>query len=244
MAEKFGKWLGGILGWGIAGPIGGLVGFSLGYLWDSATLPARYIDGEGQRRQHTRTHQGDFTVSLLVLSAAVMKADERVLKSELNYVKAFLRQQFGEEKSLELLRVLRDLLERDIPLAPVCRQIRTHMSHPQRLQLMHFLLGIANSDGELHAREWEMIRLIAGYLYINPKDLESIGAMYQVDKDRYYRILEIESEASEEEIKTAYRKMAKKYHPDRLGEVGDDVRKAAEEKFHQVQEAYEQLTKK
>lgn len=244
MAEKFGKWLGGILGWGVAGPVGALVGFSLGYLWDNATQPPRYIKGDGRRRQHTQTHQGDFNVSLLVLSAAVMKADERVLKSELNYVKGFLKQQFGEEMALELLRVLKDLLNREIPLAPVCRQIRTHMSHPQRLQLMHFLLGIANADGEVHPKEWDLIRTIAGYLYVNPKDLESMGAMYQADKDRYYRILEIDKNATQDEIKSAYRKMAKKYHPDRLGDVGDDVKKAAEEKFHQVQEAYEQLTKK
>ena len=80
-------------------------------------------------------------------------------------------------------------------------------------------------------------------LYINSKDLDSLTAMYQVDDDRYYRILEIEKTATQDEIKSAYRKMAKKYHPDKLGDIGEEARKAGNEKFRQVQEAYENLYK-
>ncbi|NQV54210.1 MAG: TerB family tellurite resistance protein [Flavobacteriales bacterium] len=239
MANKYAKWLGGALGWTFGGPIGALVGFSLGYLWDNASLQVvRPGDQPGNQ-----THAGDFAVSLLVLAAAMMKADGKVLKSELTYVKQFLVTQFGEAKSLELLRVLKDLLEKDIPLASVCHQIDAFMSHPQRLQLMHFLLGIANADGELHKTEWETAMHIARLLRISQKDLESLEAMYDMDTDRHYRILEIAKGATQQEIKTAYRKMAKKYHPDRLGDVGDDVLKAAREKFNQVQEAYDNLSK-
>jgi len=109
--------------------------------------------------------------------------------------------------------------------------------------LVHFLIGIANADGELHKKEWELVKRIAGLLLISRKDLISLEAMYEIDADRYYRILEIEPNATADEIKTAYRKMAKKYHPDKLGDVGEDVLKAAEEKFRQVQEAYEKLNK-
>jgi DnaJ like chaperone protein len=239
--SKFGKWVGGTLGWAVGGPIGALVGFSLGYLWDNATLDGNVTTGEFASKGSRATYQGDFAVSLLVLASAMMKADDRVLKSELNYVKQFLRNQFGEEKSAELLRVIRDLLQRDIAIAPVCIQIKQHMSVAQRLQLMHFLIGIANVDGEIHPSEWNLAKSISGYLGISHKDLESLSAMYQVDKDRYYRILEIEPNASDDEIKTAYRKMAKKYHPDKLGDVGEDVKNAGIEKFRQVQEAYEKL---
>ncbi|MEQ9188706.1 MAG: TerB family tellurite resistance protein [Cryomorphaceae bacterium] len=239
MAKKYAKWLGGALGWTFGGPIGGLVGFSLGYLWDNATLE---VSRPGAFEGRT-TQPGDFAVSLLVLAASVMKADGKVLKSELSYVKQFLVAQFGEQKALEQLRVLKDLLTKEIPLAAVCRQIDAFMSHPQRLQLMHFLLGIANADGELHKAEWEAVMHIARLLRISQKDLESLEAMYDMDTDRHYRILEIEKGATQQEIKTAYRRMAKKYHPDRLGDVGEDVIKAAREKFNQVQEAYEKLSK-
>lgn len=238
---KFGKWVGGTLGWAVGGPIGALVGFSLGFLWDNATLEGVITIGESASAGHQATRQGDFAISLMVLAAAMMKADDRVLKSELNYVKHFLRNQFGEDKSNELLRVIRDLLQREIAIAPVCLQIKQHMSLAQRLQLMHFLIGIANADGEIHASEWELSKTIAGYLGIGKKEFDSLSAMYQMDKDRYYRILEIETTATNEEIKTAYRKMAKKYHPDKLGDVGEDVKKAGIEKFRLVQEAYEKL---
>ncbi len=239
MGSKYAKWLGGALGWAFGGPIGGLVGFSLGYLLQNATLEV----GPTRDPSGGHTHQGDFAISLLVLAAEVMRADDRVLKSELNYIKRFLVAQFGEDKSVELLRVLKDLLQRDIDLAPVCRQIVGFMNHAQRLQLVHFLVGVANADGELHKKEWEVVSRIARLLMISEKDLLSLEAMYEVDTDRYYRILEIEPNANAQEIKAAYRKMAKKYHPDKLGDVGEDVKKAAEEKFRQVQQAYEKLNK-
>ncbi|MEX2597830.1 MAG: TerB family tellurite resistance protein [Salibacteraceae bacterium] len=240
MVKNYAKWLGGALGWAFGGPIGGLVGFSLGMLWDNATLEVD-IPRDTSGRQ---THQADFAISLLVLSAAVMRADQKVLKSELTYVKRFLNQQFGEQKSLELLRVLKDLLEKSIPLEPVCHQIASHTNLAQRLQLIHFLLGIANADGHLDKREWSTIKYISELLRISDRDLESLEAMYEIDDDRYYRILEIEPGASEQEIKSAYRKMAKKYHPDRLGDVGEEVRNAAVEKFRQVKYAYEKLKSK
>lgn len=239
MGKKFAKWIGGALGWTFGGPIGGLVGFSIGYLWDNATLEVN-VPRESSGAQ---THPGDFAISLVVLSAAVMKADQKVLKSELNYVKSFLIRQFNEEKALELLRILRDLLDRPIHLEPVCAQINAHMNHAQRLQLVHFLLGIANADGHLHKAEWDLIRTIAQLLRISAKDVESLEAMYDMDEERWYRILEIEPGADQATVKAAYRKMAKKYHPDKLGDVGDDVKEAAIEKFRQVKEAYDKLNK-
>lgn len=219
------------------------MGFSIGALWDNATLSPNFSGSRLDDSDSGRTHAGDFYLSLLVLAAAMMRADRRVLKSELNYVKEFLIGQFGVERSTEMLKVLKELLEKDIVLEPVCAQIRGNMSHSQRLQLIHFLLGIAKSDGHIHELEWKLLRTISNYLYINSKDLESLAAMYQVDDDRYYRILEIEKSATQEEIKSAYRKMAKKYHPDKLGDIGEEARIAGNEKFRQVQEAYEKLYK-
>lgn len=236
MAKNYGKWFGGAIGWAFGGPIGGLVGFSLGYLFDNATLTAVQVTDD-------RTHPGDFTISLMVLTAAVMRADDRLLKSELDFVKKFITMQYGADRAPEVLKLLRELLKKDFNLAEVCVQIRTHLSHAERLQLMHFIVGIALADGEFHPSEKRVIEQIAGYFNISNKDLESLGAMFQMDKDRYYRILEIEPNATQEEIKSAFRKMAKKYHPDKLGDVGEDVKKAAVEKFRMVQEAYEKLSK-
>jgi DnaJ like chaperone protein len=58
-----------------------------------------------------------------------------------------------------------------------------------------------------------------------------------------YKILEVTPDASDSEVKKAYRKMAMKYHPDKVSHLGQDVKKQAEEKFRKVQEAYENIKK-
>ena len=75
------------------------------------------------------------------------------------------------------------------------------------------------------------------------RDFESIKAMFFKNPDSAYKILEIERSATDAEIKTAYRTMAKKYHPDKLQHMDEVYQKGAEEKFRKVQEAYEQLQK-
>lgn len=241
MAAKFGKWVGGILGWAVGGTIGAAVGFSLGYLWDGATLEAQQATGSSKNQ----THEGDFNISLLVLAAAVMKADQRVLKSELSYVKSFLLQNYREVKAQQLLSVLKEILEREIDVRGVCLQIRQYMTHPQRLQLVHFLIGIARADGHVDVKEVQLLKQIAAYLNVSIRDFESMGAMYEQKptKEHHYKVLELDTDASKEEIKKAYRRMAKKYHPDRLGDVGEDVKEASLEKFRKVQEAYDALMK-
>lgn len=242
---SFGKWIAGGLGWAFGGPIGGLVGFAIGSLFDTAAnMP---FDGQpkiNQRgRTKTTTMPGDFAASLLVLTAAVMKADNRVMKSELEYVKRFFMTQFGEESSNEILKTLKDLLHKDIPLEEVCKQIRLNLDTPSRLQLVHYLFGISEADGHVHMVEADLIQKISTYLGIPKADFESIKAMFFKDAKANYAILEIEPEATDDEIKKAYRRMAVKYHPDKISHLGEDFQKAAKEKFQQVQEAYENIKK-
>lgn len=241
---KYAKWIGGGLGWALGGPIGALLGFAIGSMVDETQVQIQ--KGEpgfsGQRyRHHTTT--SDFTMSMLVLSAAVMKADGKVLKSELEYVKRFLGQQFSAAQVQRLLPVLREVLQKDINVREVCAQIRYNMEHPLRLQLLHYLFGIARADGSVSEREAATIQEIAHYLGINPNDFASIKAMFYKDTNAAYKILEISENASDAEVKKAYRKMAVKYHPDKLSHLGEDIQKAAKEKFQKVQEAYETIKK-
>jgi DnaJ like chaperone protein len=231
---KYGKWIGGGLGWALLGPLGGVLGFVVGSMFDRTDGPARLFTG---------TTHGDFTMSLLTLTAAVMKADGRVMKSELEYVRQYFSQRFGAAASQEAMLYLRDLLKQEIPLRDVCFQIKQRLDHSSRLQLIHFLFGVSKADGKVHPREVEVIERIAGYLGISPKDMESIKAMFYEDMDAAYRILEIDASASDEEIKKAYRKMANKYHPDKVAYLGEDIRKAAGDKFRRVNDAYETIKK-
>jgi DnaJ like chaperone protein len=244
---SFGKWLGGALGWAVGGPIGGLIGFALGSFADTGSANAnRQIPlGNGQDRNfgQQRTRPGDFTSALLVLSAAVMKADNRLLKSELNYIREFYSRQFGAAAAAEQIGILKELLDKEIPLKEVCEQIRLNMDHSMRLQLMHYLFGLAKCDGEVHPKEEALIATIGRYMYISEKDYASIRAMFYKDPSAAYRILEIDEQASDDEIKKAFRKMAMKYHPDKVKDLGEQHVKNAQEKFISVQEAYDQLKK-
>lgn len=235
---RFGKWLGGGLGFVMGGPIGGLLGFLVGSMVDSTTiLTSTYSPGQ------VRTTQGDFGVSLLVLIAAVMKADGKVVKAELDYVKQFFLRQFGQESAAQASIMLRDFLKKDIPLMDVCQQIGRNMDYSSRLQLLHLLFNISLADGNLHPSELNVIEKISGYLGISATDFVSIENMFIPETDSSYKILEIEKTATDEKVKKAYRKMAMKYHPDKVSQLGEDYRKIAEEKFKKVNEAYEKIKK-
>ena len=229
------KLLWGGLGWVFAGPIGAVLGYTYASMSDKESYR---IPGSSSSTKH-----GDFIISVLVLFAKVMKADGKLLKSELDYVKRFLKQQFGIHKTKELMVVFRDILEQDYPLKDVCKQIQRSMDHPSRLELIHILYGLSASDGHVHPEEIKIIQTMANYLNINKNDYESIKAMFAKDEEAIFRVLEISPNTSNDEIKKAYRKMANKYHPDKVSHLGKEMQKMAEEKFKAVNDAYQRLKK-
>ncbi len=233
----FGKWLGGGLGFVMGGPIGGLLGFLVGSMIDSSSGQATYTTGS------PATRQGDFGMSLLVLVAAVMKADGKVVKSELDYVKQFFVRQFGQESAKQATLLLKDILKQDIPLRDVCLQIKNHMDYSSRLQLLHLLFNISLADSAIHPSEAELIEKISSYLGVTSNDFLSIKNMFIPETDSAYKILEIERSATDEDVKKAYRRMAMKYHPDKVSHLGEDIRKSADEKFRKVNEAYQKIKK-
>ncbi len=235
---QFGKWIGGGLGWAVGGPIGGILGFVIGSVIDGGTEQLKLGGTSGYSG---RTTSGGYVMSLLVLVSAVMKADGRVVKSELDYVKKFMVHNFGEASAQEAVKLLRDLLKQNIPVNQVCRQIKQNMNYSARLQLLHFLFGIAAADREVDEQERLLIARIASEMGIGPSDMESIQAMFIRNVNADYKILEIEPSASNEELKKAYRRMAMKYHPDKVIHLGEDFQKAAREKFQMVNKAYENI---
>ncbi len=239
---KFGKWIGGGLGWALGGgPIGALLGFAIGSMFDKSGNDS--VENMTKTRGRYQSTPNDFGASLLVLVAAVMKADGKILKSELEYVRRFFNKQFGSEKTKQHLLVLRELLKKDIPIQEVCLQIKTYTMYPARLQLMHLLFGVAAVDGEMHESELAVIRQIASYLGIRQADYTSIKAMFLKEVDGDYKILEITKNASDEEVKKAYRKMAVKYHPDKVSHMGDEYKVSAKQKFQKMKDAYDRIKK-
>jgi DnaJ like chaperone protein len=237
---SFGKFIGGGLGFVLGGPIGALIGFTLGSMFDGTQ-----ISSSTQAIGQNRTSEGDFKMSLLVLMACIMNADGRVDKAELEVVKKFLVANFGEQGVLDALQILKNLLEQHIDETEVAMQISQNLNYSSKLELLHLLFNIAYADGEVVASELATIQRIANIFRIDRLDFESIKAPYMktVDRNWAYKSLEIEPTATDDEIKKAYRNMAKKYHPDKVNDLGEDVKKSATEKFRSINEAYESLKK-
>ncbi|MFC4722977.1 TerB family tellurite resistance protein [Geojedonia litorea] len=237
----FSKWIGGALGWSFGGPIGAIIGVALGSMVDAMSNDER----RAYQRTYSRgqTQSGDFEVSLLVLASVVIKADGKQDQRELDFVRQQFVGMYGKERANNAFKLFKNISKQEIPLRDVCLQIRQMMNQASRLQLIHFLFGIAKADGMVVETEVTSIHTISNYLGISQLDFESIKAMFYNGTDNAYKILEITKDASNDEIKAAYRKMAKKYHPDKVIHLGAEHQKGAEEKFRQVQEAYEQLQK-
>lgn len=242
------SWIGGGLGFILGGgPLGAIVGAALGYVVDETREAKRNgVSSSGQTRTNTQQRKatrGDFNISFLVLIAAVMKADGKVLRSELDYVKSNFVRMLGEPAAREAVRMLGDLLKQNIPIRDVCMQIKQNIDHASRLQMLHLLFGISAADGQVHESELEVLSKIASYFNISQNDFDSIKAMFVADVYGAYKILEIEKSVSNEEVKKAYRKMAIKYHPDKVNHLGDEFAVQAKEKFQKVNEAYEAIKK-
>ena len=168
-----------------------------------------------------------------------MKADGAVKKSELDYVKRFLLQNYGEERGKQMLKVLQQMVQQDIPVDQVCFQIKVNTDYNTRYHMVDFLFGISGADGEYH-------------LGISPSDYTSIHERHvghsgnsafsqsRNQKDPY-KVLGIDSNASDEEVKKAYRKMAMKYHPDRVAGMSEEIQRNAAAQMKEINQAYEQI---
>ncbi len=236
---KFGKWIGGGLGWAFLGPIGGLIGFALGSMLDGSEKS--FTTTQGTRPGPTT--RGDFASSLIVLVAATMKADGKILKSELVYVNENFKRSFGPDAATDAVSMLQKILKQDIPVEQVSRQIGQHMDYSSRLQLLHFLFGISKADGHVSTSELKLIEKISYYMSINSSDFNSVKATFYDNLESAYEVLEVTESASDEEVKKAYRKMAVKYHPDKVAYLGEEVKAKANEKFQKLTEAYEKIKK-
>lgn len=244
------KFIGAAIGFFLLGRniFGAFIGFAIGSVVDNfMSSDARSARGEDMfdyyRRQAAAPH-ADFATMLMALSAAVMKADGRPLKVELDYIKSFFGRQFGEQFLNQHLQTLKRLLEApSIPLDQICQDIRLRTTEEVRIQLLHYLFGIAKADGHVADEEMRVLEQMARLLQIPPADFASVKNMFYRDVNSDYRVLGIEPTASEEEIKRAYRQMAVRYHPDKVAQMGEEYQKGAKEKFQQVQDAYENIKK-
>ena len=249
--SKFEQWLKDGVGRAKEGPIGSIFDSAMNTVVGGFKYVQNYAKEHADNviRNYT-VERNEFELCLLILAAEVMRADGSPKAEEIAYVRDFYVRNFGEEHIESRMKLLNIILEKEFSVRKVSQQIKRIKSHAVRLQLVHFMFAIAEADGDISPTEATAIRLIASHLGVSRKDYKSIHAMFMgsnkiasVDMNTYYTILEVDSKASDDEVKRAYRRMAKKYHPDRVSTLGEDVQKAAQQKFQKLLEAYDMIKK-
>nr|WP_314697014.1 DnaJ domain-containing protein [uncultured Prevotella sp.] len=263
------KWIGGALGWILSGSmLGALAGYCIGSMLDNALVTDKNNNvndkkkgyGEHENLYGNRPFEEDrnsFLFSMLVLSSYIIKADGKIMHSEMEYVRQFLRHNFGEQavsQGESILLKLFDLQKQQGPyqfketIRKSCVEILLHTTDSQRLQLLNYLIIIAKADGSVSPEEITALKEIAQYIGLSAQDVESMlnlesGAKASSNIEDAYKVLGISPSATDDEVKAAYRKMALKHHPDRVSTLGDDIRKAAEKKFQEINDAKERIYK-
>lgn len=277
-----GCWIGGTLGTMLgSGILGTLAGFCLGSIIDkmmdsradsndyNTNKQDYYSQGNGYKQYqyggqngssnaHSNEEQrNSFLFSMLVLSSYIIKADNKIMHSEMEFVRQFLRQNFGEQavnQGQEILLKLFEIQKKQgiqvfrNTIHQSCAEIKHNMDVSQRLQLLNYLVIIAKIDGYVSPEEIKALKEVARHLGLTAKDVDSMlnmenGARANSNIEDAYKVLGLSSTATDDEVKVSYRKMALKHHPDRVATLGEDIRKAAEKKFQDINDAKERIFK-
>ncbi|WP_297905450.1 TerB family tellurite resistance protein [uncultured Parabacteroides sp.] len=257
-----GKWIGGVLGFMAFGPLGALAGIILGSFFEEGTNMAGQpfgggtnYDDEYTRRETYVGERNSFLFSMLVMASYIIRADGKIMHSEMEYVRQFLRRNFGEiavSQGEEILLRLFDQAKRmdqenamgfKNTIRECGTQIAYNLSYEERLQLLAFLAEIAKSDGSVCAAEINALKEVAIAMGMSEREVESMLNLQGNSLDEAYKVLEIEPTATDEEVRAAYRRMAVKHHPDKVANLGEDIRKAANEKLQKINEAKERIYK-
>ena len=269
---QYGKWIGGFIGLIAGGPLGALAGFALGSLLDESNDDVQkinpnsyghhssaYSNTQSQANYQSRTRyeeeqRNTFRFSLLVLASYIIRADGKVMHSEMNLLRQWLRNNFGQNAVDDGEQIILKLFEQQKLLGHSefrsmvmgsCEQLRQIMSYEQRLQLLNFLVMIAQADGFVATAEVNALRECTLALGLSETDLNSMLNLQDAgtNLDAAYKVLGVSSTATNDEVKAAFRRLTLQNHPDKVASLGKDVRKAAEKKFKEINAAKETIWK-
>ena len=264
-----GKWIGGFIGWMAGGPLGALAGYLLGSLFDNMLDGVNNPDNSGtwqsssyedyntayQQAYRQRQMQGDrnsFLFALLVLSSYIIKADGKAMHSEMELVRQMLRQNFGASAVQQGNEILNRLFEEQKregwqqfkhTVRECCSQIDRQMDYSQRLQLLNYLVMVAKADGSVPQSEITALKEAAQWMGLNTNEVDQMLHLGKGTLEDAYKVLGVSPDVSDDELKKAYRKLALQHHPDKVAALGDDVRKAAEKKFQEINAAKDRIWK-
>ena len=190
--------------------------------------------------------QNQFIELLLALSSIIIKADGRVEQKELDLVRYRLSRDFSSQEVIQHMNNLNQLLKKNINVDAIFEVINENYNFAAKIQLMHFLTGVAVSNKMLTENEYNWLVRIAKSISIPASSFQSILAMFEYRResdqqysrngrtggsnsyntssiDKAYKILEVNKDTTDAEIKKAYRKLAMVHHPDKVSHLGPEM---------------------
>lgn len=241
-----GKWIGGLFGFFTGGPIGALAGFLFGSAFDFLN------ESNGSSSATDKEERNRFLFSLMLLSADIIHADGKIMHSEMEYVRRFLRASFGQEAVSEgeadFLRIFewkKKVGEQTWrqKISDCCNQLSRVMPQEQRIQLLTYLVEIAKADGKVSEEEKQALYRIAANLRLQAGMVDQMLGLGGSTLEDAYAVLGVSKDATDDQIRKAYKQLALKYHPDHMAGLGDDIKRAAEEKLKEINQAKDRIFK-
>lgn len=257
------KWIGGFLGLLSGHTLGAIAGFVLGSLIDalidgsssSGSSNNFYSNTSSRNQQFKDPQEGErngFLFSLMVLAAHMVQADGKIMHSEMNTVRNLLRQNFGESSVIQGEQILRKLFEYRKrqgeqlwyeQIRQACREMAAVMPVEHRIQLIAFLAEIAKADGQVQQCEMDALREISLNLGLAASVVDQMFSLGGSTIEDAYVTFGLTVDATDEELKKTYRRLALQYHPDRVATLGEDVKEAAKKKFQELNDAKDRIWK-
>jgi DnaJ like chaperone protein len=244
----WGKIIGGAAGFALGGPLGALLGAVAGHavdrLRDDGGEPdLRETDADDPR---TATKQIAFTIAVIALGAKMAKADGVVSRAEVDAFKQVFHIPKQEQENVG--RVFDQARKSPLGFEAYARQIAGmfRRQHVVLEELLDGLFHIAKADGKVTPEELDYLRRVAEIFGFDATEFERIRSGHLgVDKADPYAIVGVTREMSDQEIKSAYRKLVRENHPDRLIAKGvpKEFIELANEKLATINAAYDKIAR-
>ena len=242
-----GKLVGGTIGFALGGPLGAIFGAAFGHAFDtSAELDT---SDSRQRLSSVEQHQLTFFVAAFSMLAKLAQSDGRVSQEEIDSIEDFMEKdlQLTADSRHAAVNIFRTALNAPGSFDDFAHQFYGQFQRqPQLLELMiNILLRVAVSDGSMTRGEEELIQSAVRIFNFSPHRYEQLKSQYVKTADKAYAVLGCSPNDTDAQVKRCYRQRVQEYHPDKIAAKGlpDEFTRFAQDKFREIQEAWEQIKK-
>ena len=208
-------------------------------------------------KSQTETHN-TFVFLLVNILVKIAQIDGKVTRDEVKTIRHFFQYNlhYSQNQLYWIKELIKEALASTVSIESLLQEFRQKFAYEPRLILLELIYQVLYSNEKVSDSELQLVRNLGEYLGISSYDQRSTEAKYKAGyrgtgapvenmvEDKYYAILGLSPGADFSEIKSAYRKLSMKYHPDKVGHLGEEFKEVAEEKMKEINNAYEYLKRK